>query len=103
MQAALAQHIEMTPDVRGGRVRIAGRRITVDDIVIMHRHLGQPVEEIAAKYNLPLADIHAALAYYYDHQSEIDRVIEQDETIIEAFKRNNPSKLQEKLKSLRNA
>src|SRR5437899_3035575 len=103
MATTLDHHIEVTQDVRNGRPRIAGRRITVDDVVIMHRRLGQSVEEIASKYDLSFADVHAALAYYLDHQSEIDRVIEQDETIIEAFKRNNPSKLQEKLKSLRNA
>jgi uncharacterized protein (DUF433 family) len=97
----LNQHIEVSPDVRNGRPRIAGRRITVDDIVIMHRRLGQSVEEIAGKYDVTLADVHAALAYYYDHQAEVDRLIEADDTVIEAFQRNNPSKLQEKLKALR--
>jgi uncharacterized protein (DUF433 family) len=97
----LNQHIEVSPDVRNGRPRIAGRRITVDDIVIMHRRLGQSVEEIAGKYDVTLADVHAALAYYYDHQADVDRLIETDDAVIEAFKRNNPSKLQEKLKALR--
>ena len=97
----LNQHIQVSPDVRNGRPRIAGRRITVDDIVIMHRRLGQSVEEIAGKYDLTLADVHAALAYYYDHQAEVDRLIEADDAVVEAFKRNNPSKLQEKLKALR--
>ena len=97
----LNQHIEVSPDVRNGRPRIAGRRITVDDIVIMHRRLGQSVEEIAGKYDVTLADVHAALAYYYDHQAEVDRLIETDDAVVEAFKRNNPSKLQEKLKALR--
>ena len=97
----LNQHIEVSPDVRNGRPRITGRRITVDDIVIMHRRLGQSVEEIASKYDLSLADVHAALAYYYDHQAEVDRLIDADDAVIEAFKRDNPSQLQEKLKALR--
>ena len=97
----LNQHIEVSPDVRNGRPRIAGHRITVDDIVIMHRRLGQSVEEIAGKYDVTLADVDAALAYYYDHQAEVDQLIETDDAVIEAFKRNNPSKLQEKLKALR--
>lgn len=66
----------------------------------MHRHLGQPVEEIAAKYQLTPAAVHAALAYYFDHEDEIDRLIADDDAFVEAFKRNNPSRLQEKLKAL---
>ena len=68
MEAVLDHHIEITPEVRGGRPRIAGTRITVADIVIMHLRLGQSLEEIAGKYDLDLADVHAALAYYYDHR-----------------------------------
>lgn len=51
MKVTLDAHIEVTPGVRGGRPRIAGRRITVDDIVIMHRRLGQSVDEVVAKYD----------------------------------------------------
>lgn len=52
MEVVLDCHIEITPDVRGGRPRIAGTRITVADIVIMHLRLGQSLEEIAGKYDL---------------------------------------------------
>jgi len=93
-------YIERHREFRGGRARVRGTRITVDDVVIMHRHLGQPVEEIAAKYQLTRAAVHAALAYYFDHQDEIDRLIGDDDAFVEAFKRNNPSRLQEKLKAL---
>jgi uncharacterized protein (DUF433 family) len=103
MKTALDQHIEQTPGTRGGRPRISGRRITVDDIVIMHLRLGQSVDEIVVKYQLSYADVHAALAYYYDHQAEIDQQIASDDAFIEAFKRDNPSKLQAKLKALRDA
>ena len=101
MEAILDRHIEMTPDVRGGRPRIiAGTRITVADIVIMHLRLGQSLEEIVGKYDLELADVYAAMAYYYDHRSEIDGSIEADEAFAEAFRRNNPSLLQAKLRAL---
>ena len=93
--------IVRTDGIRGGRPRITGRRITVDDIVIMHLRIGQTIEEIAARYSLSLADVHAALAHYYDHKAEIDHLIERDTAFVEAFKRNNPSKLQERLKALR--
>ena len=101
MEAVLDRHIEMTPGVRGGRPRIAGTRITVADIVIMHLRLGQSLEEIAGKYDLELADVYAAMAYYYDHRSEIDESIEADEAFAEAFQENNPSRLQAKLRALR--
>ena len=101
MEALLDRYIEITPDVRGGKPRLADTRITVADIVLMHLRLGQSLEEIAGKYDLPLAAVYAAMAYYYDHRAEIDRAIEEDMAFAEAFQRNNPSPLQEKLKALR--
>lgn len=101
MEAVLDRHIEITPGVRGGRPRIAGTRITVADIVIMHLRLGQSLEEIAGKYELNLADVYAAMAYYYDHHSEVDESIAADEAFAEAFQRSNPSLLQAKLRALR--
>jgi uncharacterized protein (DUF433 family) len=93
-------HIETDPEIRGGRPRISGTRISVDDIAIMYVHLGQSAEEIVAKYQLSPGAVHAALAYYYDHKEEIDRTISEDDAVAEAFIRNNPSKLQEKLKAV---
>jgi uncharacterized protein (DUF433 family) len=101
MATTLDQHIVSTPDIRGGRPRIAGRRISVDDIVIMHLRLGESIEQIAGDYDLSLADIHAALAYYYDHREAIDRQIASDDAYAEAFQRNNPSPLKEKLRKAR--
>jgi len=94
------QHLESNTAIRGGRPIIVGTRISVDDVVIMYVHLGQQVEEIAGKYNLEPAAIHAALAYYYDHKSAVDELIAADDALFEAFKRGNPSKLQEKLKAI---
>ena len=102
MEAVLDKHIEITPDMRGGRPRIANTRITVADIVIMHLRLGQSLEEIAGRYDLPLAAVYAAIAYYHDHRAEIDKSINDDRAFAEAFRKNNPSRLQEKLKSLSN-
>lgn len=103
MASTLDSHIEMTPGVRGGRPRITGRRISVDDVVIMHVYLGQAVEVIAADYELSLGDVYAALAYYYDNKEQIDQLIADDEAVFEAFKRDNPSVLQARLRALRDA
>ena len=93
-------HIEVMPDTRGGKPRLLGTRITVDDVVLMHFRLGQSLEEIAGKYSLSMAAIYAAMAYYYDHRDEVDQRIEADKAFAEAFRRNNPSPLQEKLRAL---
>src|SRR5437868_6392460 len=103
MDTLIDRYIEQTPEIRGGRPRVAGTRITVDDIVIMHRHLGQSLEQIVGKYRLSPAAVHAAMAYYYDHQPEIDRQIADDDAYVDAFKKSNPSRLREALMRVRNS
>jgi uncharacterized protein (DUF433 family) len=100
MEALLTQHLDSTPGVRGEKVCLAGSRISVEDLVLMHLRLGQSLAEIAGNYDLPLAALHTAMAYYYEHQAEIDRSIEEDRAFAEAFERRNASPLREKLKAL---
>ena len=79
MSQAPVQHIEI--DAKG-IARIAGRRSRVSQIVVDHQHLTP--EEIVATYpHLTLADVHAALAYYYDHQEQIDAEIREGERLYE--------------------
>jgi uncharacterized protein (DUF433 family) len=94
----LDQHIEMTPGVAGGKPHIAGRRITVQNIAIWHEYMGLSADEIAAEHDLSLADIYAALAYYFDHRDDIEQQIAEDDTFVEALRSRFPSLLQEKLK-----
>lgn len=93
----LDEHIEITPNIMGGKPRIAGHRISVQDVVVWHNELGYNVEQIANDYSLSLADVHAALAYYYDHRAEIDKSIEDGEKLVEEMKKKIPSKLKKKL------
>ena len=75
-------HIEMTPGVCGGKPRIAGHRIRVQDIVFW-TEAGQSPDEIVARFPpLSLADVHAALAYYHDHRTEIDQQIRDDDEFV---------------------
>ena len=107
MTVILLQHIESTPEVRAGKPRIKGTRITVADIAIMYLRMGQSLgmgqslELIAGKYNLSPAAVHAAMAYYYDHRAEVDQSIQEDETFADEFIWANLSRLQEKLEALR--
>lgn len=101
MVVRLDRHVETTPGTRGGQPRIAGTRIAVSDIVIMHLRLGESLAQIAGDYDLQPAAVHAALEYYYDHRDEIDRRIDEVEAFAKAFRDNCPSLLHAKLKSLR--
>lgn len=93
----LDQHIEISPGIAGGKPRIAGHRITVQNIAIWHERLGMSTDEIASEYNLTLADIHAALAYYFDHRVEIDRSIQEGEDFVQALRQRTPPKIQQKI------
>jgi uncharacterized protein (DUF433 family) len=94
----LDRHIEVTPDVVGGKPHIAGRRITVQNIAIWHEYMGLSADEIAAEHDLSLADVYAALAYYFDHREDVERQIAEDEAFVETLRGQTPSILREKLK-----
>ena len=93
----LDEHIDITPGVAGSKPRIAGHRITVQNVVIWHEHLGKSADEIATEYDLTLADVYAALAYYFDHRAEIDESIRTGEAFAETLRERTPSKLSRKL------
>lgn len=92
----LGGRIVSTPGVRGGKPRIAGHRITVEDVAIWHERLGMSPDEIVSEYpTITLSDVHATLAYYYDHRGEIDRAIRQGEEWVETFRAGAPSIFEE--------
>ncbi len=93
----LHQHIEITPGISGGKPRIAGHRITVENIAIWHERMGTNADEIATEYDLTLADVYAALAYYFDHRAEIDQSLEESRTFVKILRQQTSSKLSEKL------
>ena len=98
MTIVLDKHIEITAGIAGGKPRIAGHRITVQDIVIWHERMGRSVEEICSEYGLMLAEVYAALAYYFDHQAEIDQSMENQEDFVKELRKRTPSALEQKLK-----
>jgi uncharacterized protein (DUF433 family) len=102
MEVTLNRHIEIEPGIRSGKPRIAGTRITVADVAIMHLKMGQSLAEIAGTYQLAMAAVYAAMAFYYDHRAEIDQRIAQADAFAEAERLNHPSLLQQKLTDLKN-
>jgi uncharacterized protein (DUF433 family) len=99
LEVTTHQRIEVMPGIAGGKPRITGHRITVQDVVVWHEWLGRGADEISAEHGLDLADIYAALAYYYDHQTEIDQAIRQQESFVAALRQRTPSKLTARLMS----
>ncbi len=93
----IRQLIVQTPGTLGGKPRIAGRRISVQNIVIWHEWQGQSAGAIAAEYDLDLSDVYAALAYHFDHREEIDQAIKDGEAFAEALRQRTPSMLTAKL------
>ncbi|MBC1237171.1 DUF433 domain-containing protein [Nostoc sp. 2RC] len=95
----IKEHIEITPGVCGGKPRIAGHRIRVQDIIIWHEQMGMSPDEILYHHpSISLADVYAALAYYQDRQEEIRQQIAVDEEFARQLQDQNPSLLQQKLK-----
>jgi uncharacterized protein (DUF433 family) len=50
MEMVISEHIEITPGVCGGKPRIAGHRIKVQDIVIWYEEMGMSPDEILYHY-----------------------------------------------------
>jgi len=101
LQTISVEHIEISSEIRSGKPRIAGTRITVEDVAMMHLTLGQSLVEIAGFYNLSLAAVHAAMAYYFDHRETIDQRTRDETAVVEAIKAANISPLQAKLAKMR--
>jgi uncharacterized protein (DUF433 family) len=60
-----------------GRAWIDDTNIKVIEVVLDHIAYGWSADEIHVQHpHLSLAQIHAALSYYFDHQQEFDRLIE---------------------------
>jgi uncharacterized protein (DUF433 family) len=66
------------PAVRGGQPVIMGTTIRIIDLIASYLYRGLGAEELATNYQLDLGQVHAALAYYYQHKAEIDRLVRDE-------------------------
>ena len=64
--------IVSTEGVMGGQPRVEGRRISVLQIVEWVHEEGMDPETVATEFDLDMADIYRALAYYYENIDEMD-------------------------------
>lgn len=98
MEASTEDRISRTPGVCGGKACIAGHRVRVLDVVVWHEHQGMSPDEIVSQVpSLTLADVHAALAYYFEHLEEIREEMRAERAEAEALRRTHPSLAEAKL------
>ncbi|MDJ0582112.1 DUF433 domain-containing protein [Crocosphaera sp.] len=98
MTKTIINHIEITPGICGGKPRIAGHRIRVEDIVIWHESMGMSPDEIVSQYpSITLGDVYAALSYYHDHFEEIRKQMQEDKVFAREMQIETPSLVKQKL------
>jgi uncharacterized protein (DUF433 family) len=83
-------HIAQKPRICGGFPYIQGTRIRVLDVVALHKRGLSPAEILDSYDHLSLAHVHSALAYYYDHEDEIEQELDQVRRFAERFKAKHP-------------
>jgi uncharacterized protein (DUF433 family) len=73
---------------RQNRPWIAGANTKVIEVALSHIAYGWSAEVLHENYpHLSLAEIYAALAYYYDNKEEMDRAIEEQYERVEQMRR----------------
>lgn len=78
-----------SPGMCGGRLRIEGTRITVNQIVTLYKQ-GYNAEEIADQYrHLTLAQVYTALAYYHANREEVEAEMTSEREEAERLEREH--------------
>jgi uncharacterized protein (DUF433 family) len=79
------EYIVKEPGYCGGKATIGNTRVRVNNVVFFHKR-GDAPDAILVHYpDLTLAQVYAALAYYYDHTEEIEAELAEDEGWDERF------------------
>ncbi|MSS70274.1 MAG: DUF433 domain-containing protein [Candidatus Latescibacteria bacterium] len=87
-QTTLQSYIVQEDGVCGGRPRIASTRLKVQHIALEYDRLGWTPDQICdAHPGISLAQVHAAISYYYDHKEEIDKTIREDLKFVELLRK----------------
>jgi uncharacterized protein (DUF433 family) len=90
----VSEHIGVRPGYCGGKPHILGHRIKVKHVVGWYERQGlSPSEIVERNPTISLAQVHAALAYYYDHRAEIDDEFAEEDRLFAELKAKQPSLL----------
>jgi uncharacterized protein (DUF433 family) len=88
----MSARIVTTPGVLGEKPCIAGHRVRVSDIVVWHGHQGLTADAIVSQIPaLTLADVHAALSYYYDNLDDIREEMREERAAADSLQAKNDS------------
>lgn len=91
-------HVSMDCNVLAGEPCIEGTRITVALIAEEIEHLGMTPDDVIAMHpQLLLAQVHAALVYYYDHKNKIEASIRRAKALESKLRCRFPTKVKELL------
>ena len=101
MSQAELGRITSHPSICGGKPCIAGSRIRVQDVYIWYELQRLSVDEIVSRFpQITMADVFAALAYYWEHRDEIQRQIAADEELVRRMREQHGSPLRQKLRGI---
>jgi uncharacterized protein (DUF433 family) len=84
--------IASEPGVNGERPYIAGTGTWVRTIAVYDMQGYSPEEIVAHRPYLTLAQVHAALAYYWANKVEIEADLAADEAVEEEYLNSHPSR-----------
>ncbi len=92
-------HIEKTDGNPARLQRLP--RTRVSQIVVDYLNHGWSADEMVIHYpHLKLAEVHSAMAYYFDHQEEIDAEIGEEQRLIEdSRKKAQPTPVELRLRA----
>jgi uncharacterized protein (DUF433 family) len=100
MQTHVVTHIEIRENHAGqDRAYIAGTRTRVQDVYALAEIQGLTPDQIVQQLpHLTLGQVHAALAYYFDHRQQILAELREDDEFVAALRtRTGPGPLEQRL------
>jgi uncharacterized protein (DUF433 family) len=69
-----------------GEPHVRGRRVSVRQLYALVEKRGVDPEAVADRYDLDVADVYHALAYYHDHPREMSTVESERDDAMEEFR-----------------
>lgn len=69
-----------------GEPHIRDRRVSVRQVSLLVEEHGESPQAVADRYDLDVADVYHALAYYHDHPSEMNEVMTERGEAIDAVR-----------------
>jgi uncharacterized protein (DUF433 family) len=88
----IREYIGIKSGYCGGKSHILDHRIKVEQIAVMHERMRMSAARIVEDLpTITLAQVHATLAYYYDHRDEIEADIRAGDEFVERLRAGQPS------------